>query len=671
MPRTAVPWLERPVLVTVVALLALLVFVFAWIGMQVSRKDSLKLLVMQGTTFTEALARASTNAIASESFYDYLVHRRFNEIVAILNDIPLDKNADKSLQQIVQRHDLKAVFICDLEGLTISSANIEGEQGFLPDFVIEEVRDLASDAESFYVLLFHQGEEVGQVDHYYLRLTNTLDRVFVIVADALYYAEGLRQTQIGYLVQNMAREAGVEYIFYQDTDGIIFSSRSTGQLLAIESDPFLTTALESDTIVHRLYQFQGREVLELVRPFATDEYPFGLFRIGLSLEGFHVVSRGFDRLMAILAVAMFGLLLFGLLYFNSRQKRRQISRQYSEIKSSTDVIFDQMHTGVASINLSGTISIANRAFEQILGLNEVLGHKWNEVVLTQGLSLRQLVEWKDKSEDHEIKAIIDNVEKTLLVAVSEFSMVGLNSSGLVVVIYDITQLKEYEEASARRQRLSEMGNLAAGVAHEIRNPLNTISIAAQRLAMEFTPENNKDEYQAFTGEIRKEAKRLNSIMTRFLALARADKGQIPRVMLNDFFTEFGQFLRLEAENLGIDVKIDIQSDIAFDADPDSLRELFTNLFNNSKEALTGRSHGQIQIIACKQDNFVEIRFSDNGVGIEPALREKVFTPYFTTKEAGTGLGLPTAHRIVSDLGGTITVKESESGGTEFVIRIPA
>ena len=71
-------------------------------------------------------------------------------------------------------------------------------------------------------------------------------------------------------------------------------------------------------------------------------------------------------------------------------------------------------------------------------------------------------------------------------------MVGLNSSGLVVVIYDITQLKEYEEASARRQRLSEMGNLAAGVAHEIRNPLNTISIAAQRLAMEFTPENNKE-----------------------------------------------------------------------------------------------------------------------------------------------------------------------------------
>ncbi|MEA2030173.1 MAG: ATP-binding protein [candidate division Zixibacteria bacterium] len=668
--KTSAPWLGRPVIVSVIVSLALFIFLFTWIGIRVSREDSFKLLVMQGETFTEVLARSARNAIEAESFYDYLVHRRFSEIVTALSYFSPDENIDISLQRIIQQHNLRAVYICNPEGETISSATVLEEKAVLPDFVIEEVVNLMEEPENNYVLLFHQGKQIGQADHYYLQLANSMDQVYVVVADALYYAEGLKQTQIGYLVRSMAREAGIEYIIYQATDGIIFSSRSTGQLLAIESDSFLTTALNSDTVVHRQYQFQDREVLELVKPFETDEYPFGLFRVGLSLEGYNAVSHGFDRLMAILAAAMFGLMVLGLLYFNSRQKRHKISRQYSEIKSSTDVIFDQMRTGVASINPDGIITIANRAFEHILGLRRVLGRPWNEAVPASGLNLKQLIEWRDQSEDHEIKTIIDNTEKNLLVAVSEFPVTELKNSGLVVVIYDITRLKKYEQISAQRQRLSEMGDLAAGVAHEIRNPLNSITIAAQRLGTEFTPEANQDEYLAFTGEIHKEAKRLNSIMTRFLALARIDGKQLSSIRLSEFFEKFGQLLKLETEELDIGIEIDIQPDITFNADLDSLRELFTNLFNNAKEALITQSDGQIHIVARKKDNFVEIRFSDNGPGIEPELREKVFTPYFTTKEAGTGLGLPTVYRIISDIGGTIAAGESESGGAEFVIKIP-
>lgn len=658
-------------LVIVVVLLALLVFVFAWVGMRVSRADSLSLLVMQGTTFTEALANSSRNAIASESFYDHLVHRRFSEIVANLSDIPLDGKADESLQQIAQRHDLRAAFICDLDGSTIVSTPNNGEYGSLPDFVIEEIRALADDPESYYVLLFYQGGDVGQADHYYLRLANTLDRVFVVVADALYYAEGLSQTQIGYLVQSMAREAGVEYIIYQSTDGIIFASRATGQLLAIESDPFLAAALEGDTIVHRQYRFQDRDVLELVRPFATDEYPFGLFRIGLSLDGFYAVSRGFDRLMAVLAIAMFGLLLFGLLYFNSRQKRRQISRELRDIKSSTDVIFDQMRTGVAALSPDGTIVIANRAFEKILGVRDVLGRLWDEVVTIPELHLGEVGEWQRFSEEREIVTGADGRSKTLLVAASEVALGEKSPSGLVVVVYDITRLKEIEQASAQRERLSEMGELAAGVAHEIRNPLNAIAIAAQRLAKEFIPDSNQDEYQAFTGEIRKEAQRLNDIITRFLALAQTGREVLSEVVLSEFFEEFGRLLKIEAGELNIRLEIEVQPHLAVRANSDRLRELFTNLFGNAKEALVRRSDGQVRISVQRVDIGVEIRFSDNGPGIELDQRDKIFTPYFTTKDGGTGLGLPTVHRIVSDFGGTITVGASESSGAEFIIRIPS
>ena len=188
----------------------------------------------------------------------------------------------------------------------------------------------------------------------------------MLVADAQYYVEALRQTQIGYLVQRMAEEPGVVYIIYQSTDGIIFSSRRTGPLLAIESDPFLTQALDADTIMHRTSEFQGERVLELVRPFATSEYPFGLFRVGLSLGRYYSVSRRFDLQMAALSAALFGVLLFGLLYLAARRKRRELGRQYTDIKSLTDVIFDRMRTGVAAVDDRGVITLANRAFEQIV-----------------------------------------------------------------------------------------------------------------------------------------------------------------------------------------------------------------------------------------------------------------------------------------------------------------
>ena len=105
----------------------------------------------------------------------------------------------------------------------------------------------------------------------------------------------------------------------------------------------------------------------------------------------------------------------------------------------------------------------------------------------------------------------------------------------IVVFYDITRLKEFETESARRERLSEMGQLAAGVAHEIRNPLNAISIAAQRLAVEFRPSDNEQEYQSITNNMRSESKRLDNIITKFLAMAKTEQQQTEEIDIKEYF----------------------------------------------------------------------------------------------------------------------------------------
>ncbi len=652
----------------IVIVLALAVFILTWVGIRQSRSDSFGLLVLQGRAFTEALAQAAENAIVSETFYDYLVAQRFAQIVVGLTGPAPQSLTGQLLAQIAQSHNLYGIFVFSADSSLVAGSIVAGPKVALADFVYEEVRQLIANPEEHYVLLLEEGDRPGQAIHYYLEITNTLDRVVVIMADALYYIDALEQTQIGYLAREMAREQGVVYIMYQSTEGIIFSSRATGQLLAIESDPFLTKALETDSIMSRVYEFQDSRVLELVRPFSTAKYPFGLLRVGLSLEGFYSVSRGFDRQMVAIAGALFVLAVVALLYLNSRQKRKEIARQYTQIKSITDKIFDEMRTGVAAVDGLGTITLANDAFAKIFGVKGCVGRQWNEIVDAADMAFQQMAAGESSTET-ELVLDIRGRTKTLLVATSRLHDETHGDVGIIVVVYDITRLKEFERRSARRERLSEMGNLAAGVAHEIRNPLNTISIAAQRLSSEFATGKDSDEYLSITNQIKAETKRLNEIISKFLTLAREENKRYTSMDLSDFIAKTMAFFKPEADKLELGLSVKVEPGLQVDADPGSLKQVFINLFNNAKEALAGQA-GEISVVALARGDTIEIAFSDSGPGVKKELREKMFTPYFTTKEAGTGLGLPAVHKIISDLGGDVRVEDSELGGAKFVITIP-
>ncbi|HWR81758.1 MAG TPA: ATP-binding protein [Candidatus Deferrimicrobium sp.] len=661
--------LDQRYAAVLVVVLALAVFLLTWTGIRQSRADSFKLLVLQGKAFTEALAKAAQNAIVSESFYEYLVHRRYADIVLSLGDPDVHALNSQQLAQTAQTYDLYGVFVFSADTNLVAGVVIGGPQPTLPDFVLQEVAQLQTNPEEKYVLLLERGERPAEAIHYYLEITNRLDRVIVIMDNALYYEIALEQTQIGYLAQELAREQGVEYVMYQSTEGIVFSSRATGQLLAIESDPFLSAALEADSIMHRVYKFQDAQVLELVRPFATRKYPFGLLRVGLSLSGFLAVSRGFDRQMVALAAALFVLSSVVVLYLNVRQKRRDLALKYDKIKSVTDRIFEEMRTGVAAVDADGTLSIANEAFQQTFGIDTGIGRRWDDIIRVPELAFQRLISTGESSTEREVSVSVRGDSKSLLVATSRLHPSENLPGGLVVVVYDVTRLKEYEQQAARRERLSEMGDLAAGVAHEIRNPLNAISIAAQRLATEFAGGEKSDEYRAMTDRIRSETKRLNEIITRFLALTREQKDQKPEIDLSRLLAETVNFVRPEAESQGITVSVAVEPDLHVLGDTDVLKQVIMNLFNNAREAVAGQA-GHVTVEAHTAANGVVISFSDNGTGIPENIRHKIFSPYFTTKRAGTGLGLTIVHKSVTDLGGEIRVEDSDFGGARFVITFP-
>lgn len=648
--------------------LAIVVFIITLVGIRESRTDSLQLLVRQGTSLTEALAQAAENAIVSESFFDYLVHKRYSELVIDVASYGLEPS-ERQLSRLALDHGIYSIHVFGLDSTIRVSGVARPAGASLPDYVVEEAALLLANPETNYVLLLDVGDIPGEAMHYYLEITNDLQRVVIIVADALYYTDALKKTQIGYLAQNMSREKGVEYVIYQSKQGIVFSSRTTGELLAIDSDPFLTEALRSDTISNRIYDFQDKTVLELVRPFSTEDYPFGLLRVGLSLERYYSVSRGFNIQMVTLSGVLFVLVVVVLLYLSGREKRQEIARKFVRIKSVTDKIFDEMRTGVAVVDKQGTITQANKAFGNILGASDVVGKPWLSVIPANDPVLMGILTPEGRSVENETTNEFNYVRKTLLVSSSSVELEGDETGGIVVVVYDITRLKEFEAKSVRKERLSELGNLAAAVAHEIRNPLNTISIAVQRLASEFTPKENAEEYHSFTGQIRSETKRLNDIITRFLALARDEKQRLTKVNLKELVDETCQLLKPEADKLGIELKGYRDPKAVITADPAGLKQILSNLFNNAKEALAGKP-GQVVIDVTCEEDIVTLAFFDDGPGIPKNVRDKIFTPYYTTKKSGTGLGLSTVHKIVTDAGGEIRMETSHWGGARFVMEFP-
>jgi signal transduction histidine kinase len=659
---------DQKVIILIAAIIVLVVFSTTWYTIKRSRADSLELLILQGTAFTESLADVASNALSTENFIDYLVHKRYSEIVVDLTDRPLAEIDQSLLATVARRHGLYGIQVFGMDSQMVAGVTIKGPTG-IPEHVIDEVKVLIANPEDSYTLLLEEGDSPEETVHYYLAKSNMLDRITLITTDALYFVDAMEETQIDFLALKMAQERGIEYIMYQTTEGIIFSSADASAIVSIESDPFLKNALDADTILNRVTGYRRHEVLELVRPFSSEQYPFGLLRVGLPLWGYYRVSNAFDTQLIVTAVILAILMLVVILFLNTHRRRKELDFQYRQMKSITDKLFDQMDVGVAAIDDSGKIVMTNKAFDDILGVAGTSGRFWKGLLGELKVTLPESESGQRASTEAEVNFVRGDNARTLLIATSKVAAEGDLPSGVVAVIYDITNVRDYERKAARKERLSEMGNLAAGVAHEIRNPLNAISIAAQRLATEFMPEENSDEYLSFTKQIRDETRRLNDIITRFLALARSDEKKSESIELSRLFDEQVAFLKPEADKLGIELSCDFEPGLRLNANQDELKQVIANLFNNACEAIN-RQPGKIRIVGRKFADYFEILFEDSGPGVNESDRDKIFAPYFTTKEAGTGLGLPTVHKIISAMDGEITVESSKLGGAAFRIKLP-
>ena len=232
----------------------------------------------------------------------------------------------------------------------------------------------------------------------------------------------------------------------------------------------------------------------------------------------------------------------------------------------------------------------------------------------------------------------------------------------------MTESRRLEEESKRKEKLSAMGELASGVAHEIRNPINAIGMIAQRLDKEFKVENEKEEYHSITNLLRSEVTRINKIITQFLGYAKPLSLQLKKISSKDFFDDIYRLFSDQAKLKGVElIKLSDQS-FEMIIDPELIKQSLMNLIQNAIEAV--EKNGKVEINYFKRESNLIIEVTDNGKGIPENVKNKIFDLYYTTKPEGTGLGLSIVQKIIAEHKGTIEVFSEVNKYTKFKITIP-
>lgn len=326
-----------------------------------------------------------------------------------------------------------------------------------------------------------------------------------------------------------------------------------------------------------------------------------------------------------------------------------------------DSIVRSIGSGILTTDRSGRITFVNRAGEKILEqkLASLQGQPLEAIFPTvrEGVAkqqaFRQEAAWRTPS----------GRERLLGFALTPLRDPAGKILGTTAVFQDLTELRELEERAARSERLAVVGELAAGLAHELRNPLASIFGAIEMLAQEERAEN-----QRLFGIVLRETQRLNRLVSEFLAFASPAAPTLQPVDLPELVGSTLDVFALDPAAKGLRIERRVEPAWVL-ADEDQLRQVLWNLLLNAAQA---SESGACISVECRVEgeDRVLLFVEDEGCGIPPHLKDKIFDPFFTTKESGSGLGLPVIHRVVESFGGTLTVRSEVGVGTRFSIALP-
>lgn len=348
----------------------------------------------------------------------------------------------------------------------------------------------------------------------------------------------------------------------------------------------------------------------------------------------------------------------------SRQELAEKNRQLALLKEFSENIIESVPLGIAMLDEHLQVKYWNSAMEKITGVEKSDAFNTHASLLLKCLEIDLFLP-EVKEGEVICSRTLGNEQKAIL-KVYLNKLTG-KQKGYVLVIEDVTEKKKIEEELFRTTKHASIGRLAAGVSHEIGNPLASISSLVQELLSENLAPFTADSL----GTINMHINRIARIVRSLGDFARLYPKQKVLTSLKDILQNTIDLVRYDNNFKKIEISTDVQDIKPVTIDPDEIQQVFLNLMLNARDAMP--DGGKLNIAIRSSNGFVEAVFTDTGTGIDPEHRDKLFDPFFTTKgpAKGTGLGLSICYSIIKDHGGSIEVDSVKGGGTSFTLRIPA
>ena len=345
--------------------------------------------------------------------------------------------------------------------------------------------------------------------------------------------------------------------------------------------------------------------------------------------------------------------------------------------SDGSMIFNTISEGIIVTDNKGRVRNINQGLCRILGVeeNQIVNRNiynllnelnYNNASKSLLLMLIESLETQKEYRQREEMFVID--EESCYLAVSTYMMRGKSKNviGVLAVVHDFTLKKKLEEQLLHVEKLATAGQMAAELAHEIKNPICSVKGLVQLMGKKHCLEGSKY-YEIITNEIN----RISALTQGFLTLTQK-RPVFTKTCISGIIEEVIPLIESNAEVKKVHINVDMQKDIPMvNADRESIRQVIINIVLNGIEVLHENGRMNISIWYDQINELVKMEFKDNGEGIKPEYLDKIFEPFFTTKENGTGLGLAISRRIIEGHYGKLFAFNNFDGGATFVIELPA
>ena len=647
----------------------------AYFELNESKKEIFRVLSEQSSSLIETISLSSDNTLnASDEIENLIAQLLLDNARLIKNLDSLNVLTRSKLIQIGKENKLFRINIFDKKGNRVLTNRIPLPGHIHPEGNVnryDELKPILS-GETKQLILGLKPSEYSDEERFAVAVSRAFNKgAIVINLDARDFLEFRKKIGIGRIIRDIADNSGIEYVALQDTIGILAASASVRSMDPIEGDTFLENAMKVDSTFKRISKYKGHEVYEVVKRLKMDNNVIGLYRIGISLDEVKGVEARMYRRIIIISLILAAISIIVLSIIFTSQNLQAVSNEFVKFRTFTGTILQDMREAVIVINNNFVITLFNKSAEELFKVNRDEAINQNLTDFLNGKLSFVIDEVKLQNKDtFDIQKVVEikNQTKFLSLSVTKNLNEINEPENFTIVINDFTERKNLEEQTKRQEKLSAMGELASGVAHEIRNPINAIGMIAQRLNKEFIPNKDSEEYKSILNVLKDEVTRINKIITQFLNYAKPLGIELKTVEANEYFDDIYRLYIDQSNFKKIHFNKLSTESIQIKIDPELMKQALMNIVQNAIDA--AGENGSVTINYYKTGELLYIVIEDNGAGIAEDQLKKIFDLYFTTKKEGNGLGLSIAQKIVNQHNGTIIVESKIKKGTKFIIKIP-